>query len=106
MSADKCPQCRDNAWFSRIGIKKHLKSIHEESVKEANEDAKTWATSDYMNNCSLGWNKLWVVHFSEKYQTLVTEKRKKIISNYETACYKKSYGDKEDDICCYHGEFR
>ena len=89
----------------RTGIKEHLDQIHEEAVKEANEHAKIWATSDLMNGCSLGWNKLWTVHFSERYQTLVVEKRKKIISEYEDACYNKSYKN-ERDICSYHGELR
>lgn len=106
MSEDRCPQCQDNKWFERIGVKKHLKQIHEEAVKEANEQAKIWATSDYMNNCSLGWNTLWVVHFSKTYESLVSEKRKRVISDYQTACYKKPYGAKERDICCYHAECR
>lgn len=101
----ECPQCRDNEWFSRVGIKKHLLQIHEESVNEANEYAKIWATSDELNNCSLGWNKLWIVHFSEKYESLLAEKRKKMISDYQDACYKKPY-ENEEDICCYHEEFR
>ena len=101
----ECPQCSDNETFQKIGIKEYHNQIHEEAVKEANEHAKIWATSDHMNNCSLGWNKLWTVHFSERYQTLVTEKRKKIISEYEDACYKKPYKN-EEDICSYHGELR
>jgi GMP synthase-like glutamine amidotransferase len=101
----KCPQCHDNKWFSQIGIKRHLFQIHEESVKEANEYAKPWATSDEINNCSLGWNKLWLVHFSEKYESLIVEKRGQMISEYEDACYKKPY-DNEEDICSYHEELR
>jgi hypothetical protein len=107
MSEDTCcPQCSDNAWFARIGFKEHLGRIHEEAMKEADAHAKTWADSDSMNGCSLGWQKLWVVHFCERYEMLMKKKKEKVLSDYETECYKKSYGEKEVHICSYHGEFR
>ena len=107
MAYNECPQCADIAHFTTVGIQSHTDRIHEEAVREANEHAKTMATTDYAT-CSLSWNKLWIVHFTEKFETLYKQKRAKVISDYETACYKKSYGGREteDSICCYHSEFR
>ena len=101
-----CPQCIDNHWFSETGIRQYEREIHEEAVKEANQYAKAKASTDKKTGVSLSWNKLWTIHFTEKYESLVVEKRNKKNQEYQTACYKKRYGIREKDICGYHGEFR
>jgi hypothetical protein len=106
MEYETCPQCLDDHWFREEGINKHKREIHEEAVREANQQAKTKASADFKTKCSFGWNKLWMIHFTELYESLVSQKREVLISKYQTACYKKSYGDKEKDICGYHAECR
>ena len=106
-SGKGCPQCEDNAWFLRVGIHAHRDKIHEEAVKEANETAKTWADSDNVaGSLSLSWQDLWLCHFSKAYNAAIQRKNKELNDEYQMACYKKPYGKRESDICCYHMEFR
>jgi hypothetical protein len=106
MEYETCPQCLDNQWFEEKGIHQHEKEIHSEAVRLANESAKVKATKDFKTKCSFSWNKLWIIHFTEEYEAQVAAKRAVLVSNYQTACYKKPYGDKEKDICAYHAECR
>ena len=91
MNWEKCPQCIDNQWFIRVGVNQYRQEMHEQALKKANEDAKTWADSDE-GKCSLSWYELWVHHFTKAYSATFQKIRRDKISEYETECYKKRYG--------------
>jgi hypothetical protein len=107
-STTPCPQCEDNAWFLRVGIHEEKKTWHDMVVAQANESAKTLADVEYASGTtSLSWDDFWFHHFSKAYRVGNEKKQGEAISNYEMACYKKSYGKKNEKyICSYHGEFR
>lgn len=104
--SDRCPQCDDDAWFQRVGIEKYRHEIHEEVYQEASREAKKKADADMARKCSLGWTKLWLVHFEEIYKSMVETKRRERISKHQTELYKKDYKEKNANVCSYHGEFR